>query len=175
MEFRVSNNTDIRPGFFSGFDNFLSLFGDISNASRGDTIVNDGSYWVKTRGNNNNNVFLNYKGNADDIICKILSKSNESYEYILYIKGYFKFDDNDNVKIDLSYIVSQNIVSKYGLNIGTQFVKYIFSDDNDLILLLAENSTYGLEIIVRPFYGKIEKLQIQFDTSDRLKNYIFLP
>jgi hypothetical protein len=172
MEFRVSNFTDITPGFFSGFNNFLSLFGDISNASKGDTIVNDGSYWVKT--SKNNNVFINYKGNADDIICKIVIRSNEAYEYILNIKGYLKIDDT-NAKIDFSYIISPNTISKYGFNSGTQLIKYIFSDDNTLLLSLAENSTYGLEIIARPFYGKIDNLQIQFDTSDRTKYYIFLP
>jgi hypothetical protein len=174
MEFRLSSFDDTNEGFFSGFNNFLNLFGDISNASRGDTIVNDGSYWVKTSGKNNNNVFINYKGNTDDIICKIIISSNESYEYILNIRGYLKIDDT-NAKIDFSYIVSPNTVNKYGFNSGTQLIKYIFSDANTLELSLAENSTYSLEIIARPFYGKINNLQIQFDTSDRSKNYLFLP
>jgi hypothetical protein len=46
MDFKVIN---YETGFFSSINSFINLFGDISKASKGDTLVSDGSIWIKSQ------------------------------------------------------------------------------------------------------------------------------
>jgi hypothetical protein len=167
MDFKVIN---YETGFFSSINSFINLFGDISKASKGDTLVSDGSIWIKSQ---KKNVFINYKGISGDIVCKIVPKSTEYYEYILTLKGFVKIDDF-YVKVDLSYIVDPNGKYTNGFISGASGFDFIISD-NILTITLKETCIYGLEIASRPFSGKLDNLQIQFDTSDKTKNYIFIP
>lgn len=167
MDFKVINN---ETGFFSSINSFINLFGDISKASKGDTLVNDGSFWIKSQ---KKNVFINYKGVSGDIVCKIVPKNTEYYEYILNLKGFVKVDDL-YVKVDLSYIVDPNGKYTNGFLSGVGLFDFIIID-NILTLTLKETCIYGLEIVSRPFSGKLDNLQIQFDTSDKTKYYTFIP
>jgi len=169
MDFRVVNY-EIPNGFFSTVNGFLSLFGDITKASKGDTLVSDGLTWVKSQ---KKNVFINYKGVPGDIICKIVPKSTEYYEYILNLKGFVKLEDNSYFKVDFSYIVDPNGKYTNAFNSNADLFNFILID-NILSLTLKETCTYGLEIASRPFSGKLSNLQIQFDTSDKTKYYTFI-
>jgi hypothetical protein len=171
MDFKVVNY-EIPNGFFSSVNGFLSLFGDITKASKGDTLVSDGLTWVKSQ---KKNVFINYKGVPDDIICKIVPNSTEHYEYILHLKGFVKNDDDGSyLKVDLSYIVDPNGKYTNGFISGATAFDFIIND-NILTITLKEPCIYGLEIASRPFSGKLSNLQIQFDTSDKTKYYTFIP
>lgn len=126
-----------------------------------------GKVWKK-------NVFINYYGSVGHEICNIYIISRDSYEYILKIKGFLK-DKNDltNSRIDLSYIVSENSINKFGLNIGIFFINFIFIDSR-LYMYLNESSIYSLEITTQPFYGNTDNLTIEFDKSDPNKYYNYI-
>jgi hypothetical protein len=126
-----------------------------------------GKVWKK-------NVFINYYGGVGHEICNIYIISRDSYEYILKIKGFLK-DKNDltNSRIDLSYIVSENSINKFGLNIGIFFINFIFIDSR-LYMYLNESSIYSLEITTQPFYGNTDNLTIEFDKSDPNKYYNYI-
>ncbi len=126
-----------------------------------------GKVWKK-------NVFIKYYGDIGHEICNIYIISRDPYEYILKIKGFLK-DKKDltNSRIDLSYIVSENSINKFGLNIGIFFINFNFIN-NRLHLSLLESSIYSLEIITQPFYGNTDSLTIEFDTSDREKYYSYI-
>lgn len=117
------------------------------------------------------NVFINYYGDIGHEICNIYVISRDSYEYILKIKGYIK-DKNDltNSRVDLSYIVTENSVNRFGLNTGLFLINFRLTDKR-LFLSLVESSIYSLEFFINPFYGNIDDLSIEFDTSDQKKYY----
>ena len=177
MDFTVRNYVDIQTGILSGINGFLNLFGDISNGATGDIIINDGAYWVKSsqKKTSYNNVFINYKGVTNDVICKVINKTNEAFEYILYVKGYLKLDNNDNIRIDFSFIISPNGRVSHGFSSGIDLFTYSFFENDIFIISLSQNSIYGLEFIARPFNGKADNLHIQFDISDKSKYYTYLP
>ena len=126
-----------------------------------------GTFWKK-------NVFINYYGDIGHEICNIYVISRDFYEYILKIKGYIK-DKNDltNSRVDLSYIVTENSVNRFGLNTGLFLIDFRLTDKK-LFLCLAESSIYSLEIITQPFYGNTDSLTIEFDKSDREKYYSYI-
>lgn len=150
-------------------DQFISLFGNLSNASKGQTIKYDGTKWAPS--SEKKNVFINYYGDIGHEICNIYVISRDSYEYILKIKGYIK-DKNDltNSRVDLSYIVTENSVNRFGLNTGLFLINFRLTDKR-LFLSLVESSIYSLEFFINPFYGNIDDLSIEFDTSDQKKYY----
>lgn len=126
-----------------------------------------GAIWKK-------NVFINYYGDIGHEICNIYIISRDPYEYILKIKGFLK-DRNDltNSRIDLSYIVGENYVNKFGLNTGLFLLDFNFIN-NRLYLSLLESSIYSLEITTQPFNGKTDSLTIEFDISDPKKYYSYI-
>ena len=170
MDFRV---IDTNGGDFFGISRFLNLFGDITNSSKGDTIVSNGSVWEKSK---QRNIFINHKGDTGDIVLKIINKSNPPIEYILNIKGYVKFNEED-IKIDLSYIVKSNVLEKGpGFNLGNGIFTYNISNNiinnisnHNLTVFLSETCIYSLEFKTFPYIGKIDNLQIQIDTTDKSK------
>ena len=126
-----------------------------------------GKVWKK-------NVFIKYYGTIGHNICNIYVGSREPYEYILKIKGFIK-DRNDltNNRIDLSYIVTENSINRFGLNTGIFLIDFNFINGK-LCLSLIESSIYSLEIATKPFYGNTDSLTIEFDASDREKNYSYI-
>lgn len=177
MDFKVIDTTNAAD--FFGINRFLNLFGDITNSSKGDIIVSNGSVWEKSR---QRNIFINHKGNANDIILKIINKSSPPIEYILNIKGYVKFNEED-LKVDLSYIVKSNLLEKgTGINVGHGILIYNISNNiinnisnHHLSVFLAETCIYSLEFKTFPYIGKIDNLQIQIDTTDKSKYFMFIP
>ncbi len=120
------------------------------------------------------NVFINYYGDIGHNICNIYVINTASYEYILKIKGYIKNkNDLTNSRIDLSYIVTENSINKFGLNTGIFFIDFNLVNKK-LFLSLIESSVYSLEILTKPFYGNIDSLTIEFDTSDKEKIYKYI-
>jgi hypothetical protein len=169
--FKISNYDIIQPNSFSSF---LSLFGDISHSSKDDIIISDGSLWVK-KSSNKKNVFINYKGIAGHNICNILPKNNpvsSFYEYIVYVTGYLKIDNND-YRIDISYIVTKNNVTLYGFNTGTVLIGYTLNNNIFKLFLIEDTSTYSLEIKTRIFTGQLNELEIEVDMTDKTKTVNF--
>ena len=126
-----------------------------------------GKVWKK-------NVFIKYYGDNGHNICSIYVGNRDPYEYILKIKGYIKNrNDLTNSRIDLSYIVTENSINRFGLNTGVFFINFNFIRDR-LYLSLIESSIYSLEIATKPFYGNTHSLTIEFDASDREKYFSFI-
>ena len=170
--FKVANYDTIST---AAFVNFLRSFGDIYNSSKGDTLISDGTVWVKST--NKQNVFINYKGNVGHNICQILPKPNPNssfYEFIVYVRGYLKVD-NINYSIDISYHVSKNNVIQVGFNIGTIFFGYTLNNNIFTLLLTENTSIYSLDIKTRIFVGQLNNLEIKVDMSDKTKTVNFFP
>ena len=179
MDFRVIDITT-NGGDFFGINRFLNLFGDITNSSKGDTIVSNGSVWEKSK---QRNIFINHQGDAGDIILKIINKSSPPIEYILNIKGYVKSNEEEDIKVDLSYIVKSNGLEKGpgGFTVGDELLTYNISNNiinnisnHNLTVFLSETCIYSLEFKTFPYIGKIDNLQIQIDTTDKSKYFMFI-
>ena len=127
-------------------------------------------------GNNSNviqgdNYFINYYGEIDDIIAKIVAK--ESGDYMLELSGFLKTDDGTKDRIDVKVIVDESNIYKEGLYTGLEDID-IKIENKILSIKLKSDCHYGLYIIVRPLTLSRDKITINFDKTDVNKYYLHI-